>query len=363
MNNLSPFHKAISTDYLIIGGGLAGCVLAWKLHERGLQSVVIDQPSLSRASRVGAGIINPISGKRYSSIWSNDVVLPVALSLYAALERKFEAQFIREVPTLRLFGSNADRTFWQTKRAPTQQFARYIEQSHIPNSVQSMFGGLGYTSWHVDTERIVERLCAWLVSNDALFEDIFEERNCIISSNQVQRNQIQYKHISAKKAIFCNGWKAHKSLLWGELPLSPAKGELLTVALEGESLHTLLVQGIFLLPLLNGSVRIGATYEWDDLNETTSEAAQVQLLQAAQALFPAKMRVLQHVAGVRPAARDSKPFLGLHADYPHCAVVNGFGAKGAIYAPFAAECMIACLEEGTPIPHEISLGRFRAKDN
>jgi glycine oxidase len=315
--------------------------------------VVIDEPRMSRASRVGAGIINPISGKRYSSIWNRDEILPLAMRLYAALEQKFGEQFIREVPTLRLFGSEEERTFWQAKRAPTQEFASLIEQNQIPSGVQSLFGGLEYSSWHVDTEDVVERLRTWLVSNDALFEDFFDEQSCSFSSNDVQ-----YKHLSAKKIVFCNGWKAHKSLLWGELPLSPAKGELLTVALEGASLRTLLVQGIFLLPLPNGNVRIGATYEWDDLNEDTSEAVQIQLLQAAQALFPATMHVLHHQAGIRPAARDSKPILGLHPQRVNCAVVNGFGAKGAVYAPFAAECILACLEEGTAIPHGISLLRF-----
>jgi glycine/D-amino acid oxidase-like deaminating enzyme len=209
----------------------------------------------------------------------------------------------------------------------------------------------------VDTERVVERLRAWLVSNDDLFEDIFDEQYCTFSTDLVQ-----YKHISAKKVIFCNGWKAHKSLLWGELPLSPAKGELLTVALECASLDTLLVQGVFLLPLVDGTVRIGATYEWDDLTDSTSEAAQTELLRTAQAIFPTEMRVLRHEAGVRPAARDSKPFLGLHPQHSNCAVVNGFGAKGAVYAPFAAERIISCFEEGAAIPHEISLVRFSPKN-
>ena len=360
LNNTMTQHTSTTrADYLIVGGGLAGCVVAWMLLERGHSCIVADEPTQSRASRIGAGIINPISGKRYSSIWNSVETFPIATRFYEALEAFFHDDFLRELLTLRLFASEEERAFWQEKRASAQDFARLVEDNDIPSGIRHICGGLEYQSWHVDTERVVERLREHFASIGALWEEMFDE-----SALKFSQTNVLYKHIVAEKIIFCNGWKAHQSLLWrhpsGINFLSPAKGELLTVELsEGApTLDRLLVQGVFLLPMPDGTLKIGATYEWDDLTDTASEAAQEELLQAAQAIFPAQMQVVRHVAGVRTAARDSKPILGIHPKHHNAAILNGFGAKGAVYAPFAAHCIIACLEDGEAIPKELALARF-----
>jgi glycine/D-amino acid oxidase-like deaminating enzyme len=376
MLNTAPHQVSLPSqvDFLIIGGGLAGCIMAWTLRQAGKSLCIIDEPRISSASRIGAGIINPISGKRFSSIWNSANVLPAALQCYANIEQHFQQKFLRKIATVRLFGNEEEQAFWEIKRASHQTFASLLLNSQIPSGVQAEFGGLGYTSWQLDTEKIVERLRAFYSSNGVLYEEVFDEQFLYISSDSVR-----YKECSAKNLVFCNGWKQLESSLWSNIwrlsPLSPAKGELLTVKLETikpemasiqhsaqastqASLDVLIVKGIFLLPMENGTIRIGATYEWDDLTENTTNAAQEELLKAAQQIYPLKMQVLSHVAGVRPAARDSKPVLGLHPTFPHCAMINGLGAKGAVFAPFAAEHLLSCIEKKSEISAEISLKRF-----
>jgi glycine/D-amino acid oxidase-like deaminating enzyme len=55
---------ASQIDFLIIGQGLAGSILAYELIARGQRIMVIDNDHLGSASKVAAGIINPITGHR-----------------------------------------------------------------------------------------------------------------------------------------------------------------------------------------------------------------------------------------------------------------------------------------------------------
>ena len=56
-------------DYLIIGHGLAGATLARTLRRRGRRVVVLDAPQPDSATRVAAGLINPVAGKRFALAW------------------------------------------------------------------------------------------------------------------------------------------------------------------------------------------------------------------------------------------------------------------------------------------------------
>ncbi len=376
-NKLSKSHE---TDVLIIGGGLAGCVLAYQLLEQGKRAIVLDEPHHSTASRVGAGIINPISGKRYSSIWNAKEVLPSALNFYQKctdeLPHKPDRIYCREVPTLRMFATEEERNFWEIKRAQEHHFAqlretRNIDELYDKPSIHAPFGALQFPSWRVETEVLVADLRNALARRDALWEDFFDETLLELSNDAA--GGLRYKNFSAKKIVVCHGWKAHKSSLWGTLPLSPAKGELLTVRLKSASLRHLLVKGTFLLPLFLSSsgdnasqetdlVRIGASYEWEQLDDRINADVGVSLLESAQAIFPTEMQIVEHRAGVRPAAKDSRPFLGVHPRYKQCFVMNGFGAKGAVLVPYCAEQLALLMDGRGEIPREIALERFLGKE-
>ena len=65
------------TDYLIIGQGLAGSLLAWELIQRDCKVVIIDNGK-ENASQVAAGLINPITGMRFVKSADVDTLLPAA---------------------------------------------------------------------------------------------------------------------------------------------------------------------------------------------------------------------------------------------------------------------------------------------
>ena len=56
--------------YLIVGQGLAGTVLSYQLLKNGIPHKVLDDGHLSAATLAAAGLINPITGRRYVKSWT-----------------------------------------------------------------------------------------------------------------------------------------------------------------------------------------------------------------------------------------------------------------------------------------------------
>ena len=68
----------MKADYLIVGQGIAGSVLAWTLHQRGHHVLILDDPALPSASKASAGIFNPLTGKKLNRTWKADEIFPFA---------------------------------------------------------------------------------------------------------------------------------------------------------------------------------------------------------------------------------------------------------------------------------------------
>ena len=73
--------SAPHVDFLIVGQGLAGSILALNLQQRGKSVLVIDNEHYGSASQVAAGLINPVNGHRLNLTDNFEQYWPVALSL------------------------------------------------------------------------------------------------------------------------------------------------------------------------------------------------------------------------------------------------------------------------------------------
>ena len=76
----------MKVDYLIVGQGLAGSLLAWQLLERGQRVLVIDRDEPDTCSKVAAGIVSPITGSRIAPSWRINEFLPFAHQFYWKIE-------------------------------------------------------------------------------------------------------------------------------------------------------------------------------------------------------------------------------------------------------------------------------------
>ncbi|RKX30522.1 MAG: hypothetical protein DRP71_14930, partial [Verrucomicrobia bacterium] len=90
-------------DVIVVGGGLAGTILAWTLRQRGLRSVVFDDPCRSTCSQIAAGLFNPVTGQRLTIAWRVRELLESGRTIFREIERMTGGRFSHSLPLVRFF--------------------------------------------------------------------------------------------------------------------------------------------------------------------------------------------------------------------------------------------------------------------
>ncbi|MDX5418419.1 MAG: FAD-dependent oxidoreductase, partial [Hymenobacteraceae bacterium] len=104
-------------DYIVVGHGIAGATLAYTLRKHRHRVLVIDEPKANSASRVAAGLVNPVAGKRFAKSWMVDTLLPFADSFYDELESHFKRPLFFHKPIYKIFSTIEEQNNWMAKSA------------------------------------------------------------------------------------------------------------------------------------------------------------------------------------------------------------------------------------------------------
>jgi glycine oxidase len=96
-------------DFVIVGQGLAGTTLAWQLKWRGLRGVIVDRDDGTSASKVAAGLMTPVTGKRLVPAWRLDESWAAAEEFYRRVEEATNSRFLSQPGQVRLFESEESK--------------------------------------------------------------------------------------------------------------------------------------------------------------------------------------------------------------------------------------------------------------
>ncbi|MCW3072083.1 MAG: hypothetical protein JWO44_1973 [Bacteroidetes bacterium] len=347
------------TDYIIVGQGIAGTVLAFTLMKAGRSVVLIDDPALSSASKVAAGLYNPVVFKRLSKSWMADELIPFLDTFYTALEKKLGCTFHFKKQIVKLFAEEQEREFWLKKT--NAEVGKYLDKTindyFLPGLVNNPLGAAEVQhSGSIDTRVLLSASADHFRHLGCLLEEKFDTDQLIISEDHVS-----YKDHRAKKVIFCEGFRAAENPYFKWLSFRLTKGEILTIQLQdGHEIpfEKVINKGVFILPMGNNLYRVGATHTWDKLNDDATEEGRAELVEKLEKVIKVPFVITEHLAGVRPAVNDRRPMLGLHPEHPALGVFNGMGTKGIMLAPYFAEHFAGFLEGRNELDREVDIRRF-----
>lgn len=343
-------------DYIVVGQGLAGSVLALTLTRAGKKVLVINQTRANSASMVAAGLFNPITGKVMKKTWKADQLFPYLQRFYSWAEKLTQSHFFHPLTLYRPFLTVQEQNDWMAKSCE-EEFAPYLEaiygQSTHPSLIYDPYGGIALQqSGYLEIPVFLEACKNYLLRQDSYLEEVFDEGDLTFHDRG-----IAYKNLSAAKIIYCNGVAAARSQYFNWLPFRPVKGELLWAEFEKPYEH-IFNRGVFMFRHSENISKVGATYDWRNTEEAPTAHGKKELLDKLNKLTPMSFKIIDQKAGIRPATKDRRPFIGLHPAYKPLGIFNGLGAKGVSLAPYFADRFVEFLERNGALDSEVSINRY-----
>src|SRR5690606_16197559 len=155
----------MEVDFLLVGQGIAGTLLSYRLIKGGKRVHVIDQPAKNTCSRVAAGLFNPVTGRNLVKTWHADVIFPEIVPLYAQLEEELKVKFLFIRDLYRPFDSLKEQNDWMG-RSSEQEYLRYVKGIKSTSSFHEVYdpqGGLFLgESGYVDMPLMLGCYTKWL---------------------------------------------------------------------------------------------------------------------------------------------------------------------------------------------------------
>jgi len=341
-------------DYLIIGHGVVGAVLAHQLLDAGKSVMVVDSPKPNTSSEVAAGILNPVTGKRLTLTWKAHDFFPEAMRYYKWLEKRLDTTLYHSLPLHRVFKSLPDQNDWMAKQRDTR-YAPFVEEGSVSELDEehmiNPFGTLKVNNGgRVNVKELIKYSREYLERINSFRVDEVSLADVEVDGSHITCNSIEANHI-----IFCTGLDEEN---WGFLPFTPMKGEVLQVESTYPRRDEIVIGGCFFCPTDDGLNYAGATYNWRDVNLERTEEGKTEILDKLASFLRHPVRVKEHKAGIRPAVKDRRPLIGKHPVHKRVYLCSGMGSKGVSMAPYLCKHLIEHIELGKPLMPEVDLKRY-----
>jgi len=331
----------MSSDFLIIGGGVIGMSIARELRKRGVGSIsIVDKGRVgAEASWAAAGMLAP-----NAECHADDELFRLCTACNA-LYPTFAAGLFDETG----IDIELDRTgtislaFTEEEAAELdakfqwQQNAGIAVEKLLANEIQKLEPAIspkvhsGYrypNDWQVENRKLVAALRKYCEMNGIELIENTAINDC--------------NGIKAENIIFTAG--AWSNDLLPSPEVKPIRGQMIRLAAADSRIlrHVIYSPRGYLVPRADGRVLVGATVEDVGFRKEVTPAAIAALKSAAEEIAPSlgNVDIAESWAGLRPFVEGEIPMIGRVPHLENAFVATGHYRNGILLAPITAK-MIA----------------------
>ncbi len=368
-------HTTDRFDVVIVGGGIAGLAVAWRVQQRGLRTVVLERDALAGgATHVAAGMLAPISEARVgergllalsraslhrypafveelAEASGRDPGYRACGTLLVARDRDEAEALERELAEREAMGLSVERLLASEARrrepalAPTLRLALDIPGDHA-----------------IDPRELSAALAAAVERAGGMLREHAEVARVAVAGDGVEGVQLTSgERIDADQvAIAAGAWAGGLDGLpaHARVPIRPVKGQIMRLrdpAGPGADRAPLLTRVIrlqpgYLVPRGDGRYVLGATMEERGWDTTPTAGGVYELLRDISEIVPGvlELDIEELAAGLRPGTPDNAPVLGPGA-VDGLQWAAGCFRHGILLAPVVADALAATLT-GAELP-------------
>ena len=347
----------MQVDYLIVGQGICGTFLSYYIKKENKRLLVIDKNEPITPSKVSAGIINPVTGRRMVKVWMAEQILSFAHHAYNEIGSFLGITVISQKNIIDFFPNAHQRQVFLERIEEGDEYLNSYPEQNKFNVLFNYDLGCGEIR-HSYIAQLEILLPAWrqhLKDNSQFREEYFDVEELVI-----KEDFIRYKDIEAEKIIFCDGLKSLETSFFKQLPFAPNKGEALIVEIPGLPDEHIYKKGFMLAPLHGRNLFwLGSNYQWSFPHPNPSKEFYEQAEHHLKTWLKLPFKIIEHKAALRPATLERRPFVGLHPHQKGVGILNGMGTKGCSLAPFFANQLVQHMLRNAEIDPLADISRFQ----
>jgi len=359
----------VSSDVVIVGGGLIGLSIGWRTAAAGLSVTVVDPAPGSGSSYAAAGMLAPVTEAHYGE--------ERLLALNLAAGRRYPS-FVAEVEeasgrdvgyrttgTLAVAFDSGDRAVLAAHRDFLHRLGVAAEllgsreiRAEEPLLAPGVRAGLLVTDDHQVDNRLLA--AALLVAAERAGVTVRRSgaTEIVVEADRATGVRLAGGEVlPARTVVLAAGcWSGQLGGLPTEVvpPVRPVKGQILRLRTpDGAPFLGRIVRGVvagtfvYVVPREDGEVVVGGTVEEQGFDTTVRAGAVYELLRDAGAIVPAisELELVECHAGLRPGSPDNAPLLG-RTTLDGLVLATGHFRNGVLLTPVTADAIASLLVTG-----------------
>lgn len=318
--------------------------------------LIVDGDEPVTCSKIAAGLITPLTGRRMALNEDYSSRLLSALRFYRRRESQLGVKFLRSRHQVRLFKNDEAVQRW-AKRGHLPEFARFVSPTKSrPLVDESLWinerGGfeMKHAAW-IDTRVYLEASRSFFAAKGC-----WQAAEVPLDALTFDGEVVRWEGCNFSHAALCIGWRAMQHPLFSWVPFEPARGVILTAKADLQGEKRIVQCECWVQPRDDGTVRIGSTYETrftdpHGFDETQTEG----LLLKLRKLLRVPVEIVEQQSAVRPIIARQRTLLGRHPVHERLLFLNGLGSKGSLNAPHFADILLSHVLDGEPIPTHLDV--------
>lgn len=364
---------------LVIGAGVIGLSIAWRLAQRGVAVTVFDRGTAgSGASHAAAGMLavcaeaepgeeNLVAlGRRSQALWPEFAAEIETLTGHSVDLRR-EGTLIVALTADDQARLQHHLAFQHSLGLPVEWISAREARRREPH-----LGSLAGAVWSPEDHQVDNRklAAALKLACSGAGVDVREhqpvQRIRIVNGRVVGVELADGSTHSADIVVVAAGaWSRAVEGLPPPLrpPVRPVKGQMLALQMQDSFRvdHVVWGPGVYMAPRLDGRLIVGATVEEKGFDTAITAGGMLALLQAAWRVFPAieELPIAEIWVGHRPSSRDDAPILG-HGPVEGLIYATGHHRNGILLTPVTADAVATLVLDGVvdPVIAPFGLERF-----
>lgn len=352
----------MARDVIVVGGGVIGCSIAWRLAQSGMKVTVIERGRVGcEASRAAAGMLSPQGGAESAGSFF-DLCLDSRTMYRTFGEQLTEASGIdieyKDEGTLFVVAEGEDQeetTKWASWQLEAGLSLEHLSADEIrkiePSVTQSATRAIFLPQEHqVENRRLMDALeVAMRTAPVELIE------GSEVTAIQACRGKVTGvvcgdERLSAGSVIVAAGTWSGSLLepLGLNVRIIPALGQMVAVKGEARCIDRVVHSSkVYLVPRRDGRILIGATVEHTGFQRGVTVRGINYLLSAATQIVPSLegFELIEAWSGLRPDTVDHLPVMG-PSGIDNLVLATGHFRNGILLAPITAQLTAELLATG-----------------